>query len=172
MKKKRRQFGLGFTLVELMVALMVASVILGAVATLAGATGCAKDATDQMGRQQAQLRCVTMRLTDLIRTANRVTSSSATAFTLWHDNNLNNVEDADELTEIRLDTDVSPEDDDDDTLMIGSSESHWKCNNVTFEYDAAAPATRFIAIWFDMDDNGVSQTHAVSAKLRASDDFY
>ena len=167
MRMKRRQLGLGFTLVELMVALMVASVVLGAVATLASATACAKNATDEMGRQQAQLRCVTMRLTDLIRTANRVTSASADGFQLWHDNNADGAIDAElgELTDVTRGSDGN-------TLFIDNdkffkTESHWQCKNVSFLCD-----TRHIAIWFDMDDNGASQTHTVFAKLRVSDDFY
>jgi prepilin-type N-terminal cleavage/methylation domain-containing protein len=39
----------GFTLVELMVALMIAAVVLGAVATLADATACANEATEESG---------------------------------------------------------------------------------------------------------------------------
>lgn len=164
----------GFTLVELMVALLVASVVLGAVATLANATACADEATEQMGREQAQLRNVTMRLTDLIQRANRVISSTTTGFILWHDIDGDGVPDADELTQVALGTDADSDDhgeDNADTLMIGSTESHWQCNNVVFKYDVAAPATRFIKIWFDMDENGISQTHTVNAKLRVSDDL-
>lgn len=161
----RRHVGLGFTLVELMVALMVSAVVLGAVVTLANATTCADDATDQMGRQQAQLRFVTMRLSELIRCANQVRSISDDGFQLWHDSDVDGVVDSDELTDITRGSDG-------DTIYIDETESHWQCENVSFEYDSTiASDVRFVAVWFDMDDNGITQTHTVSAKLRVSDDY-
>ncbi|MHC4551616.1 MAG: hypothetical protein ACYSUT_02455, partial [Planctomycetota bacterium] len=145
------------------VALMIAAVVLGAVATLADATACANEATEEMGREQAQLRHVTMRLTDLIKRANQVTIAATDGFELWHDTNADGVTDADELTQIARGSDG-------DTVIIGGSETHSQCSNVVFQYDAAAPDTRFVAIWFEMDNSGVTQTHTVNAKLRVSDD--
>ena len=52
----RHNNGKGFTLVELLVALMVTSIILAAVATLAFAMGSVKDSTDDTSSKQAQLR--------------------------------------------------------------------------------------------------------------------
>jgi prepilin-type N-terminal cleavage/methylation domain-containing protein len=54
-KKTKHNFG-GFTLVELLVASMVAAIIFTAVATLAYALGTANDATDDMAVKQAQVR--------------------------------------------------------------------------------------------------------------------
>ncbi|MBL7214464.1 MAG: prepilin-type N-terminal cleavage/methylation domain-containing protein [Phycisphaerae bacterium] len=85
MIKKRRQFVAGFTLVELMVALIVTSVVLSAVATLAYATCSAKEATDDMGREQAQLRQVSIRLSDLIKRSNQILRSYDWGFVLWQD---------------------------------------------------------------------------------------
>jgi len=159
---KRNLKNNGFTLVELMVALIVASIVLAAVVTLAGATAAANDATDQMGRQQGQLRQVSMRLTDLIRRANRVTIWAEDVFELWHDNNADGLATADELTQVSRGADGN-------TLTIGASESHTKCKNISFGYDAAAPDTRFITVSFQITENGQVQTHSVNARLWVSD---
>lgn len=162
MKRYRKQFG--FTLVELMIALLVSSVVLAAVATLSHATACADESTDAMGREQARLRYVNIRLTDLVQRANRVTAASSTGFELWHDADADGTVDSGELTQVACDTDGS-------TLIIGGSEEHSQCENLSFAYDAAAPLTRFIAVGFDLTENGSTQHYSVNAKLRVSDDY-
>ena len=161
MKRQSKKYG--FTLVELMVALIVASIVLAAVATLAGATTAADQATDQMGREQSQLRMVSMRLTDLIRRANRVEISAVNGFQLWHDNNADGLETADELTLVVRGADGN-------TLTIGANEAHNKCQNISFGYDTVAPDTRFITVSFDITENGQLQNHSVNARLRVSDE--
>lgn len=153
----------GFTLVELMMALIIASIVLAAVVTLAGATMAANDATDQMGRQQAHLRQVSMRLSDLIRRANRVMTASSEGFELWHDDNADGLASADELTQVTRGADEN-------TIMVGASETHSNCQNVSFRYDAAAPDTRFITIVFSLEENGVLHQHSVNARLWVSDE--
>lgn len=162
MRRSRKKSD-GFTVVELMVALMVASIILVAVATLAGATSAADRATDQMGRDQSQLRMVSMRLTDLIRRANRVTISAVNGFQLWHDANADGIETSDERTTIIRGADLN-------TLTIGSKESYDKCQDISFAYDAAAPDTQFITVDFKITENGRLQQHSINARLWASDD--
>ncbi|MCI0498217.1 MAG: prepilin-type N-terminal cleavage/methylation domain-containing protein [Planctomycetales bacterium] len=153
----------GFTLVELMIALLVGSVVMAAAATLASATTNAHLATDQMGREQAQLRQVSMRLTDLIRRANRVMSASSEGFQLWHDTNADGLATANELTQVSRGTGAV-------TLKIGAAESHSRCRNISFGYNAAAPDTRLITVWFDMSADGQTQRQAITARLRSSDD--
>ena len=152
----------GFTLVELMMALIIASIVLAAVVTLAGATTAANDATDQMGREQGQLRQVSMRLTDLIRRANRVMAADTDGFQLWHDNNADGLASADELTQVTRGADGN-------TLTIGSNEAYTKCRAINFGYDAAAPDTRFVSIRFQVTENGQLQNHSVNARFRVSD---
>ena len=165
MKRQTKKYG--FTLVELMVALIVASIVLAAVATLAGATTAADQVTDQMGREQAQLRMISMRLTDLIRRANRVTISAVNGFQLWHDNNADGSyegsENVGEKTTIVRGADGN-------TLTIGANELHNECQNIRFSYDADSPDTRFITVSFDVIENGHLQNHSVNARLRVSDD--
>ena len=150
-------------MVELMVALMVASIVLAAVATLAGATTAADEVTDQMGREQSRVRMVSMRLTDLIRRANRVTKSAGDGFELWHDNNADGLATADELTQIT-------DDPDEGTLNIGASETHSDLLKVQFGYDAAAPDTRIITVSFYITENGQEQSHSINARLWVSDE--
>jgi prepilin-type N-terminal cleavage/methylation domain-containing protein len=57
----------GFTFVELLVALIVASIIFAAVATLAYSLGAVNDATNDMAEKQAQVRYATLRISELIR---------------------------------------------------------------------------------------------------------
>jgi prepilin-type N-terminal cleavage/methylation domain-containing protein len=153
----------GFTLVELMVALMVASVVLAAVGTLASATVAADQATDQMGREQSQLRMVSMRLMDMIRRANRVMIAAEDGFQLWHDTNADGLATADELTQVTRGADTN-------TLTIGASETHSNLQSVEFGYDAIAPDTRFITVRFTITENGQEQSHSVNAQLRISDE--
>ncbi len=154
----------GFTLVELLVALLVASVVLSAVATLAYATGSAAESTDQVGREQAHLRHVNGRIGDLIRRANQVVETQTWGFQLWHDDNTDGLVDLNETTWIWSDAGntiyVS------DVLM---TEIYQNCQNVTYTYDVIAPATRFVVIRFDMTENGQTQAYSINAHLRGSD---
>ena len=152
----------GFTLAELLIAMMVGSIILAAVATLAGAMSSAKTATDQMGRTGATIMQLQNRLSDLIIRANQVKSTDSTGFKLWHDNNSDGIQTADELTQIQKDASGN-------CLIIGGSEQYTQCRNVRFAYDQAAPATSFVTIWFDLTDNGDSRTYVVSGALRCGD---
>jgi len=163
---KRQSKNHGFTLVELMVALIVASIVLAAVASLAGATTAADQVTNQMGREQSQLRLVSVHLTDLIRRANRVTAATDEGFTLWHDINADGLATADELTAVQRGADTN-------TLTIGTGRTHSECKNISFIRlaNAAAPSDiRLITVNFDVMENGYLQHHSVNARLWVSDD--
>ena len=175
MIKKRRQFVGGFTLVELMVALLVSSVILSAVAALAYATSSAKEATDDMGREQAQLRQVSMRVTDLIKSSNRVYRGAfgmnyayEWGTRLCHDLNADgDYNDAGETVWIYCYN---------NTIRVyrsaeTSPEIYTQCTNPTFEYGWKDGRPRTVAIWFDMNENGQTQRHSINAHLRVSDDY-
>ena len=166
MKQRRRQSVAGFTLVELMVALMVASVVLSAVATLAYATCSASEATDQMGREQAQLQHVCVRVNDLIKRANYVHIDSEYEFWLWHDKNADgNRLSMDEWTRIAKGSDNN-------TLTIGYTESYTQCENITFDYyDWKDGSPRMVVVSFDMEENGQTQNYSINAHLRVSDDY-
>jgi len=40
------------------------------------------------------------------------------------------------------------------------------CSNISFTLDKAAPRTEFVSISFDLDVDGISQTHQINAKLK------
>ena len=160
MKNKLRNNG--FTLVELLMALVIASIVLAAVSTLAGAVTAADQITDQMGRQQSQLRQVSMRLTDLIRCSNAITTGSADGFQLWHDNNHDGLMTANELTQVIRGLDKN-------TLTIGSQEVYRNCNNISFGYDDL-DNPRFVTVSFDMTEDGQTQHYSINAHLRVSDE--
>lgn len=147
-------------MIELLVALMIASIVLAAVATLAGATAAANEATEQMGREQAQLRQLSMRLTELIKWARDITGTEDNGFALWHDLNGDGLETADELTQVFRDGDYN-------TITIirnGVSEVYPQCKNVAFKY---VLGQSFIAVFFDLEENGAVVRHSVGASLRA-----
>jgi prepilin-type N-terminal cleavage/methylation domain-containing protein len=171
MAKGRRHFTAGFTLVELMVALIVTSIILSAVATLAYATTSAHKATDQMGREQAQLRQVCIRVSDLLRRSNKVYKdiSGIKAYEwgvlLCCDMNADgDYLDAGETVWIyRFE---------DSLRILGQSdEIYTQCKNPTFQYGWEDGRPRSVVIWFDMNDNGQIQRHCINAHFRVSDDY-
>jgi len=81
--KRIRFVGNGFTLVELLVALMVSSIVLSAVATLAFALGRANDAADDTSRKQAQVRYASVRLYELIRQSKLVCAAGDEDVLVW-----------------------------------------------------------------------------------------
>ncbi len=73
----------GFTLAELLIAMMVTGIILSAVVSLAYALGSANEATSQMGRKQTQLRSATVRLAELIRHCKLICAISDNDIVIW-----------------------------------------------------------------------------------------
>ena len=92
MRYKSSNFGCnGFTLVELLVALMVTSIVLAAVATLAYAMGTANDVMSDTGQKQAEVRYATLRISELIRHSKLICGTTGNDIVLWKaDNNPNN----------------------------------------------------------------------------------
>jgi len=68
----KRQKQSGFTLVELMVALMVGSIVLAAAASMAEAMSCGKQATEQIARSAMYLAQLQSRLPDLVMRADSI----------------------------------------------------------------------------------------------------
>ena len=88
----------GFTLIELLVGLMVTSVILTAVATLAFALGVANDNSRETIEQQARLRYVTVKAGEILRYCKLVCGDPNDDLAVWvNDDNENERIDANEL---------------------------------------------------------------------------
>ncbi len=82
LKKIRRQFK-GFTLVELMVAMVITGFIMSAIATLAFAFGSANETSDEISVTQAQVRFASLRLKELISQSKLVCAQTDDDLVLW-----------------------------------------------------------------------------------------
>lgn len=182
----------GFTLVELLVALSVSSIILGAVAALAFAVGAANDATDDTERKQAQVRYATLRISDLVRHGKFVCFAGTDDFVVWSgDSNGDGLINSSEV--------VCVEKNSEGTLLrlgelsgggsdpvisfgdIGASSTSWwsgyglsisrttlipECSNVEFSFDALPPLSHFVNMSFDLVENGISRQYQINGYVR------
>ncbi len=88
----------GLTLVELLIALIVTSIILASVATLAYALGTANDVSETISRDQARLRYVTLKLSQLLRNCKLVCAVPGNDLLIWRaDDNSDNLININEL---------------------------------------------------------------------------
>ncbi len=73
----------GLTLIELLVAVVVTSIVMSAVATLAFAISSANKATDDTSQRQAQIRFATLRISELIRHSKLVCYVNNEELVIW-----------------------------------------------------------------------------------------
>jgi len=165
----------GFTLVELLVAMMVMSIILSAVATLSFSLGKLNSSSNDFSRTQAQVRYVTLRAAD---------DNS--------DNQLNITEliflekggGSDYLKLWQFSSASNP------VINLGDIEglgtSWWQsyaaeevltllpqCSNVQFNLYSQGPSyapqgppyTRFVSISFDLEEGGLSRHYQINSRL-------
>ena len=88
----------GFTVVELLVALIVTSVILSAVATLAFAMNTASQASGDTSLKQAQLRASVLRLQELVRHGRLICAAPGTDLVIWTTDDGDDLINVNELT--------------------------------------------------------------------------
>jgi prepilin-type N-terminal cleavage/methylation domain-containing protein len=163
--KKQYQNRKGFTMAELLIALMVTSIILSAVATLAYSLGSANKVTSQMGLNQAFLRNVTLRVSDLVRRSNQVLSADSNTVVLWADGNADGVVDASERITIQNNLEGN-------AIIINQNEQYTLCQNVQFFTDVVPPDTKRISVFFDLQQDGDTENCQITASLRCSDKHY
>jgi len=176
----------GFTLVELLVALVVTGIVLAAVATLAFAMGAANDVADDSSQKQAQVRCATLRISELIRHCKLICGTPGGDLAIWRaDDNGDGQININELVYIergingdclRLceipSSDSSPVNlSDIETLLTSSSSVTYvplvpQCGNVQFSLYEAPPNSRFVSIAFDVLENDIVRQYQISAALR------
>jgi prepilin-type N-terminal cleavage/methylation domain-containing protein len=72
-----------FTLAELLIALVVTSIVLAAVATLTFALGTMDDDSNDTAATQARLRCAGLRISELIRNCKLICGTSGSDMALW-----------------------------------------------------------------------------------------
>lgn len=73
----------GFTVAEMLVALTIASIVFGAVGTLAFAVGRASESTDEMNRSQRSLRYATLRVRECVEHAKLALSVPTNGVAVW-----------------------------------------------------------------------------------------
>jgi prepilin-type N-terminal cleavage/methylation domain-containing protein len=176
----------GFTLVELLVASMVAGIIFAAVAALAYALGTVNDATDDIAKKQAQVRYASIRVSELIRHCKLICGTPGNDLAVWRaDDNNDEQININELVYIEKGADsnylklcVFPSTDtslvnlsDVETLTTSGYSVTYvslipQCSDVEFRFDAFPPRSRFVSISFDLVENGVAHQYQISAALR------
>jgi len=182
----------GFSLVELLVALVVTGIVLAAVATLAFAIGVANDVTDDSSQKQAQVRYATLRISELIRHCKLICGTPGSDIAIWRSdsndvgqiniNELVYIERGPNEDHIRLyecNSVSNPVITLSDIDAVGTSwwlgfydsetyvELLPQCSSVQFVPYPAAPQTQFVSILFDLDENGVTHNYQINASLRA-----
>jgi len=182
---ERRATSHGFTLVELLVALVVSSLILTTVATLAFALSRANDATDDTSRKQAEVRFATLRISELIRQCKLICGTPSGELALWRaDDNGDRQINVNELVYIERGTGknflrlceftapntqvslsqiqtLSP-----DACTVRRITLIPKCSNVEFLVDAAPPLTKLVSICFDLAEDGAARHYQINSAVR------
>jgi len=189
MKDKRNIKGL--TLVELLVAMIVTSIVLTAVVTLAYALESVNDVTDETSKKQAQIRFAALRVSELIRHSRLVCYASADELAVWQADDDNNgrisiselvyIECGSARDHLRLCEFPSSNNTAINLSSIGSFATNWwsaysteanyigmipECSNVQFGFDVLPPESRFVTISFDVVENGIPRQCQINAKLR------
>lgn len=188
---KNTRYENGLTLVELLVALAVASIVLAAVATLAYAMSSANNATDDTSQKQAHVRYATLRISELIRHCKLVCYATGDDLAIWradddHDGQINigelvYIERGPARDYLRLCEFTSLDGSVVDMSSIGPFKSNWwsayssdvsytrllpECREVQFSLDELPPRSRLVSISFDIVENGIVHKYQVSAALR------
>jgi len=177
----------GFTLVELLVALIVTGIVLAAVATLAFAVGAANDETDDTSQKQAQIRQATLRISELIRHCKLICGTPGDDLAVWRaDENDDGQININELVYIERGTgwdilrlcefpssDTSPVSlSNIETLSTSDYIVTYvplvpQCSNVQFGFlPELPPKSSFVTISFDIVENDIVHQYQISAALR------
>jgi len=181
----------GFTLVELLMALVVAGIVSAAVVTLAFAVSSANDVMDNTSQTQAYVRYATLRISELIRHCKFVCGMPGGDLVIWRaDDNGNGQINVGELVYIargpsrnylRLcefsSNNAFVKLSDIDTLTTewwlsyGCDETYTQmipqCSNVEFLLDVLPPNSRFAAISFDIIENSVAHRYQINTALHS-----
>ncbi len=181
-----------FTLVELLVGLVVTSIILSAVATLAFALSSASTAGEDSAFTQARIRQATVYLSDLIGRCSLICAAPGNDLVIWKaDNNGDGRINLSELVYIERGADCRylhlctfTSTDDPEVLLADLKSETTKdgfissyaekyillvpdCNDAQFTFlDAAPPATGLLAITFGFEENHVNHPYEIVAAAR------
>ena len=192
--KVRKQNIKAFTLVELLMALMVTSIILTTVLILAFAMTTANESSDNIAEKQAKVRHTRLIISDLIRQCRLVCGTLGNDLAIWKsDDDNDNKIDVTELVYIETG-------DNRDYIKIlefltkpGWMDFHFNpdftqypwfkvwlkyrcreryvtlidtCSNTQFLLDTTPPETEFVSLSFDLQENGVSHHYQINTTVR------
>jgi len=183
----------GLTLIELLVAMVVTSIVMTAVATLAFAVSSANKTTDDTSVKQAQIRFATMKISELMRYSKLICHVTNDEMLLWRaddtdggDNGINvgelvyietgaNAIRLLEFIDVPVWLQTMPF-----TLAQLSGLKAWfiancterytvlvpECSNVQFGFiPALPPRSRFVTVSFDVAENGIGHPYQINAAL-------
>ena len=181
----------GFTLVELLVALAVTSIVSAAVATLAYALGTANDSSNDTAVKQAQVRYTTLRISELVRNCKLICGAPGDDLAVWRADDNNNGEiNPQELVYLEM-----GQGRDYVQLLDFPSAANWRvtlssilggtakqelilicderqtklvpeCSNVQIVLDSLPPWSKSVSVSFDLVENGAVRQYQISAALR------
>lgn len=177
----------GLTLVELLVAMVVTSIILSAVATLAYAMSAANGVAADTAEKQAQLRCARLHISELIRHCKLVHSTNSGDLAVWQaDSNGDKLINVNELVLVERGPSQNclrlcefPQSQtatvtlsDIETLAPADYDARHvqvmpQCSNVQIMFDVAPPNSRFVVILFDLEENNIMRRYQIAVRLRA-----
>jgi len=182
----------GFTLVELLMALVVAGVILSSIAALAYAISSASAIGADVYDKQARVRVATLRISDLLRHSRLLCLKSDDSFAVWRsDDNGDGHINLQEIvyvatgsgrSKLKLVTFSSSSDTELGLSDISTLESGWwsgygagknkivlmySCENVRFRFDSAPPQTRFVSILFELGEEGQMNEYQINSSVGA-----
>jgi prepilin-type N-terminal cleavage/methylation domain-containing protein len=182
---KSVRYRTGFTLVELLLALIVTGIILAAVTTMAFAVSVANDTADDTSRKQSQIRYATLRISDLLRHCRLICGTPNGDIAVWRaDSNSDGKININELVYIEKGASADylrlcefPSSDttevilsDIQTLSTGGYSVTYitlvpKCSNVQFSLDATPPYTKYLSISFDVLENDYSRKYQINTAI-------
>ncbi len=183
----------GFTLIELLVGLLVTSILLSAVATLAFALSSAERAGGDTAFAQAVLRQATLRLSDLVGQCRLLCAAPGNDLVVWRADDGDNQIDVNEVVYIERGADAnmlqlcqfSSSDHSAKTLseladpatkaqLLSSYNKTYlplipHCRSVTFSCDVPTPLarSRLLTIGFDLTENNQVHRYEITTALRA-----
>lgn len=189
---RRAVFKKGFTLVELLVALIVTSVILTAVSTLAFALSSANKSTGEANHMQAQVRITELKLQDILRNCCLVCATSSSDIAVWltdknNDNKINigelvYIERGSAKDHIQICTFPSINNSEIAISSIKAFSTNWwlaysskveyvklltGCSDVEFKFDVSPPNSKFLNISFGLPGGSLVNKYEINAALRS-----
>jgi prepilin-type N-terminal cleavage/methylation domain-containing protein len=191
MKQRRNKYK-GFTLAELLMAIWVMGIILGAVAALAYSLGTANDMEDNTSDVYSRIRYTTFRISEIMRSGKLICANSGTSVAIWRaDYNGDNKIEPNEMVYLESGSgninlvSFQPNGAAAGTVLlladIKSGQARtWlgansqvssitlvnNCSNVSFTTDQPAPSAQQLNILFNITQKGIVRQYQISDKLR------